>query len=66
LSADLKIYKDSKIYKDCDVFNIVINELYDEWFTIELYDDNSARYWLCDQFEGLVMLLKDLKILESY
>lgn len=45
--------------------HLFINELYDEWFSVEMfgYPGFEGGFWLCDQFEGLVMLLKDKGIL---
>ena len=45
---------------------LIINELYDEWFSVEMFcylPGEEGGFWLCDQFEGLVMLLKDKGVL---
>jgi hypothetical protein len=45
---------------------LIINELYDEWFSVEMFSyltGEEGGFWVCDQFEGLVMLLKDKGVL---
>ena len=45
---------------------LLINELDDEWFTVEMFcylPDKVGGFWICDQFDGFVMLLKDKGIL---
>ena len=39
---------------------LYINELEDEWFLVEYQRyKGGGTWWLCDQWEGLVMLFKD-------
>jgi hypothetical protein len=56
-----------KPYEWGDTFSYFIYKKYDDWYMVEEipvmtagnYAYNSSRYYLCDQFEGLVRLLKD-------
>jgi|688.fasta_scaffold164843_6 hypothetical protein len=45
---------------------LLINELDDEWFTVEMFcylPDKVGDFWICDQWDGLVMFLEDKGIL---
>lgn len=43
---------------------IYIYQLEDEWFLVRIFKDNKSSHWKCDQFDGLMRLLKDKEIVK--
>ena len=53
------------VASDCSE-ELNVYEREDEWFYVlaaSRIDDSPSDYYRCDQFEGLVRLLKDLKVI---
>jgi len=48
-----------------DEKELYVKKGYDDWFLVKGYVGRNHKWWICDQFDGLLKLLDDLGFLKS-